>query len=197
MISLPTSLWNSVLEQRQPCEGRSLPRMRPGIRNRPATVTWRSKTFALGAALPSKPLGSYAKACGPEAGSYCGGIIQSIFAPEAATTFPILVHSVATIVPSCSRVMGEISMLNPRNASRISSASNSLCISTLSLLTISDGVFRGPNNAFQITISKSGTPASATVGRSGKAGERFKPVTASPRRLPFRTSSSTAVRDPK
>jgi len=156
-------------------------------------VTWSSKTFASVQHFRRSQSDHMQRLAALKRAANCGGIIQSIFAPEAATTFPILVHPSQPLYRAV-RVMGE--NIHAQSKKRFADIRrfNSLCISTLSLLTISDGYSEDqiiiPDYDLEI-----GYPASATVGRSGKAAERFKPVTASPRRLPFRTSSSTAVRD--
>ena len=56
-----------------------------------------------------------------------------------------------------------------------------------------DDVLRraGANMPYHVTFSKPGTPASATVGNSGTAGERCALPTARPFNLPLLTSGST------
>src|SRR3977135_2307230 len=49
---------------------------------------------------------------------------------------------------------------------------------------ISAGVLAGANRPYQLPAAEPGTPASATVGRSGNAGERSADVTASARNCP-------------
>ena len=49
------------------------------------------------------------------------------------------------------------------------------------------GVFAGAKMPNQTIASKPGKPCSATVGTSGRSGERFELVTASARSLPCLT----------
>ena len=50
--------------------------------------------------------------------------------------------------------------------------------------TISGEALRWAKSAYHVETSKPGTPASAAVGVSGKAGERFAEAIASARSLP-------------
>ena len=54
----------------------------------------------------------------------------------------------------------------------------------------SAGVLAGANRPYQASASYPGTPASETVGRSGKAGERSAEVTASARNCPASISDA-------
>ena len=58
---------------------------------------------------------------------------------------------------------------------------------------MSFGVIAGASRQYQLVASKPGTPASATVGRSGAATYRFGVVTAKARSWPDFTSGSTEM----
>ena len=64
------------------------------------------------------------------------------------------------------------------------------CTSALRRATITGGMPAGPNSPIQLLTSNPGTD-SATVGTSGKAGERAVPSTASERSFAARTCGST------
>src|SRR3989442_1454967 len=81
---------------------------------------------------------------------------------------------------------------SPANFSLSAGDISALFISALSLATMSFGIPRGPITPAQVITSKPVTPASATVGNSGTAGERLGPVTASPRTLPALTWGTIA-----
>src|SRR5262245_51045134 len=61
-----------------------------------------------------------------------------------------------------------------------------------SFLTIGTGVATGAIRANQVPATTSGTPASASVGTSGRTGMREGTVTASARRLPVATCGTAA-----
>ena len=63
--------------------------------------------------------------------------------------------------------------------------------------TTGAGVPAGANRPFHSYISKPGRPASAPVGTSGSAAERWRPLTASGRSLPCFTYCSVEATLPK
>src|SRR6185503_2934531 len=62
---------------------------------------------------------------------------------------------------------------------------------SLSCITIGCGVPAGANIAYQVSTSRSGMPASLSVGTSGNASARFALITASMRRRPACTCGAT------
>src|SRR5262245_17069959 len=90
---------------------------------------------------------------GSKDSAHTGAPGYSILAPEAATIFPVLVHSAATYDASSSGVLEETSMPSLANASRTSGVARTLATSALSRPTISAGVPRGASRAVQISIS--------------------------------------------
>ncbi|MNV78504.1 hypothetical protein D3C71_1720000 [compost metagenome] len=80
-----------------------------------------------------------------------------------------------------------------RSTARTSSVLITVAVASCRRSTMALGVPAGANNPSQMVASKSLTPASSNVGRSGKSRERIRVVTASARKRPALICGSAAV----
>ena len=78
-----------------------------------------------------------------------------------------------------------------------SGASSAFCSAADSLATTGSGVPAGASTTFHSYASAPGTPASASVGTSGRMGVRLPEVTARARSLPLWMCCSVEARLPK
>src|SRR5262245_15944690 len=113
---------------------------------------------------------------------------HSALAPDFLTTADHLVSSRSMVAAYSSGVVGRGSVPSLAMRSMVSGAASASRSAVLSLAMIGAGVPAGATIPYCSTTSKPGRAASATVGTSGKAGERLALVTASARTLPSRTS---------
>src|SRR5690606_5320503 len=104
--------------------------------------------------------------------AYCGST------PASLTTPPQRSISESTNWPNLAPVKLGIALPLLAQSSLILGAFSAFTISSAILSTISAGVPAGAHIAYQVDTSYSGTPASATVGTSGKDGERSAEATA-------------------
>src|SRR3974390_822592 len=83
-------------------------------------------------------------------------------------------------------------MIRPSFAASVLKFGDFTAFATLLLISaiVSAGVLAGPNSPYQLSPAEPGTPASATVGRSGNAELRSDEVTASARSWPAFTSGA-------
>ncbi|MCE2949311.1 MAG: hypothetical protein LXA50_19875 [Betaproteobacteria bacterium] len=93
---------------------------------------------------------------------------------------------------SCSGVL--VSTSSPVSAMRLRMSGSFITRFSvwLSQVTIGRGRAAGPKMPYQVSYSYFGTPASAMVGISGKAGERLRPDMPSGRSLPARRCPDAA-----
>jgi hypothetical protein len=105
-------------------------------------------------------------------------------APERCTTLRHFSFSVRMSAVNCSGVEGDGSAQIAANLSRSVADASALLISALSRATTVFGTPAGATMPFQVLASYPGTPASAIVGTSGRASERFVLLTPSARTRP-------------
>src|SRR5512141_3035177 len=101
----------------------------------------------------------------------------SSLAPERRTTSPHLAESAFIVAANSSGVPPAGSSPILANFSLNASDVSTLLIAALSLSTIGRGRPAGAITPVQVGARYPGTPASAIVGSSGKAGERAAPLT--------------------
>src|SRR6185503_18221460 len=117
-------------------------------------------------------------------------LTQSTLAPEARTTLPHFSRSLRICAAICSGVLPMTSPPCLLMMSFTSAASSALTMSAWSLATTSFGVPAGTMMPNQLSALNPASPASDSVGRSGKTGDRRDEATPIPRSLPARTWGS-------
>src|SRR6476646_5033083 len=121
-------------------------------------------------------------------------LAYSSFAPERRTTSPHLAESAFIVAANSSGVPPAGSSPIVANVSLNDSDVSALLIAALSLSTIGRGTPAGAITPVQVGARYPGTPASAIVGNSGKAGERAAPLTPSARTLSSRAKGAIDCR---
>src|SRR5688572_17804655 len=116
---------------------------------------------------------------------------QLAFSPAALTTAVHLSSSERRCLASSSGVLAMPSMPWAANRCFMSAPLSALCRLDCSFVTMPLGVFAGATRAYHPDVSYL-SPLSATVGRSGRSGDRFAVLTASARSLPAFTWGSAA-----
>src|SRR3954471_11391386 len=97
-------------------------------------------------------------------GAHGSGWSQSALAPDSRINCPHLGDSTATNAVTCAGLMYLGSAPSWSNLSWMSGERTIFSTSALSFATTGVGVSRGANSAYHPRTSKSGNPASATVG---------------------------------
>src|SRR5215467_2176783 len=113
-------------------------------------------------------------------------LIQSSFAPERCTTSAHLAESALIVAANSSGVPPAGSSPILANFSLNAADVSAVLMVALSLSTIGRGTPAGAITPVQVGARYPGTPASAIVGSSVKAGERVAPLTPSARTLSSR-----------
>src|SRR5215472_1825930 len=111
-------------------------------------------------------------------------LVYSILMCAARTTLSHLAISLLMRAPNSAGVVTAGSKPRAHRRSFTSGSDSAATVSRLMRTMMSLGVPAGANRPLMVSASWSGTPASAMVGTSGSAAERFAAVTASARRLP-------------
>src|SRR5256712_4839592 len=112
---------------------------------------------------------------------------HSGISPASLTTFAMRSYSSRTKRANSTGLVVRASAPWLPICSRISGAAMVFTVAACRRSTIASGVAFGTIRPYQVPEKYSGMPASATVGTSGKAGDRVAPPTASARSLPART----------
>src|SRR5262249_23325015 len=109
---------------------------------------------------------------------------QSSLAPTALISALQCLESSSISFSNCAGDRSTRSKLLMAKKSRVSGRSSAVATSSWIFATRSGGMLPGPNSANQAVVAKPGTPASATVGRSGRAAARLADATARIRTRP-------------
>src|SRR2546430_3745680 len=136
------------------------------------------------------PVRGARRAAGPEMDVRVDDLAHSGARPASLTTFAMRSYSSRTKRANSAGVLVRASAPWFAICSRISGVAMVFTVAASRRSTTAPGVPLGSIRPYQVPEKYSGMPASATVGTSGRAGERLVPPTASARSFPARTCGS-------